>query len=113
MQDSKGATKGTAFGSPKCYKRFARTSWHTMGNCCGLCREDKDNSGRALSTEELTARREQRAEAAQRRADQQASKGVKNPDEIRRKQLQQEKIEKEAAKRSSGTGEATLRWQAG
>ncbi|CRL00036.1 CLUMA_CG013324, isoform A [Clunio marinus] len=78
-----------------------------MGNLCGPCFK---GSGEAeLITPDLQTKRQQMAEAAQRRLQEQENRGIKNPESVRRNQqkaLERERMENEAGQ----TGNTALRW---
>ncbi|EDW18388.1 small VCP/p97-interacting protein [Drosophila mojavensis] len=82
-----------------------------MGACFSCCGNSAEETNLMPSPEE---RRNQQLEAAERRRQENESRGVKNLDKVRRQQqraLDMERREEEAARQ--GDNGPTLRWQAG
>ncbi|XP_075227594.1 small VCP interacting protein [Lycorma delicatula] len=78
-----------------------------MGICYSCCKD----SATDYVTPDMETRRQQQAQAAERRFREQESRGVKDPERIKRMQQKSEEIEKrqeEALKYGSDTG---LKWQ--
>ncbi|XP_017861508.1 PREDICTED: small VCP/p97-interacting protein [Drosophila arizonae] len=82
-----------------------------MGACFSCCGNSAEETNLMPSPEE---RRSQQLEAAERRRQENESRGVKNLDKVRRQQqraLDMERREEVAARQ--GDNGPTLRWQAG
>jgi len=96
-----------------------------MGNFCGSCFKGNEpdlvtpeaaprrNNFKRNETDSITpdaeTRRNQLAMAAERRLEQQESRGIKNPENFKRNQ--QKAIERERMEREAGaTGGSNLRW---
>jgi len=81
-----------------------------MGNVKGKKKGSSGKSGSAATnTVDNEERRRQAAQAAEQRQKQAEGRGLKNPEEYKRKVEQREKMEKEAAK--TGEGSNNLKWQ--
>ncbi|KAL5010615.1 hypothetical protein ScPMuIL_012920 [Solemya velum] len=80
-----------------------------MGICLPCLGGQADDYSNQPSPE---TRRQNQAEAAEKRKQEIESRGVKDPEGLKRKQLRKEEIEKKAERNTGGTGEG-LRWQVG
>uniref|UniRef100_A0A224Z864 Small VCP/p97-interacting protein n=1 Tax=Rhipicephalus zambeziensis TaxID=60191 RepID=A0A224Z864_9ACAR len=77
----------------------------------GICMSCFKGSGADITTSEgvdATVKRQQMAEAAERRLKEQEHRGIKDPEKFKRQQLKRDELEQIAA---TGPGEANLRWQ--
>ncbi|KAI5709696.1 hypothetical protein M8J76_003088 [Diaphorina citri] len=82
-----------------------------MGNLCSSC--FKGSVGDSVITPSLDQKRQQIAQAAEKRAKENESKGIKNPEKVKRMQelARQRELQEEEAARSSTEG--GLKWQVG
>ncbi|XP_045197349.1 small VCP/p97-interacting protein-like [Mercenaria mercenaria] len=76
-----------------------------MGSCLAIC----FRGGGDIDQPSTEIRRQQQAEAAERRQRELEGRGVKDPEALKRKQKRQEEMEK--AQLTQGHGESNLKWQ--
>lgn len=76
-----------------------------MGNFCGSCFKGDSAGAAQLVTPEARIRH---AEAAERRVQELESRGIKNPEDFKRKQ--QLAMERERAEQNAGNTTSNLRW---
>nr|XP_037272492.1 LOW QUALITY PROTEIN: small VCP/p97-interacting protein-like [Rhipicephalus microplus] len=77
----------------------------------GICESCFKGSGADIAESQgldATAKRQQMAEAAERRLKEQEHRGIKEPEKFRRQQQKRDELEQIAA---TAPGEANLRWQ--
>ncbi|XP_017136744.1 small VCP/p97-interacting protein [Drosophila miranda] len=80
-----------------------------MGVCLSCCGNSAEEANLMPSPDE---RRQQQLDAAEKRRQENESRGIKNPENLRRQQqkaLEQERREREADRQ--GQGQPTLKWQ--
>ncbi|KAK3700845.1 hypothetical protein RRG08_011599 [Elysia crispata] len=77
--------------------------------CCASCLSGTSTD---YNTPDQETRRRQQAEAAERRQKENESRGVKDPEALKRKQQRREELEKKAELAGSQPGEG-LKWQVG
>ncbi|CAH2240181.1 small VCP/p97-interacting protein [Pararge aegeria] len=78
-----------------------------MGIFTSCCRPSASN----VLTPDTETRRRQQVEAAERRRAEEASRGVKDPEKVRRMQQRSEEMEQRERELQKGGG-ATLKWTA-
>ncbi|XP_060585008.1 small VCP/p97-interacting protein-like [Ruditapes philippinarum] len=76
-----------------------------MGSCLAICFK----GGGDLDQPSMELRRQQQAEAAERRQRELEGRGVKDPEALKRKQKRQEEMEK--AQLTQGNKDSNLKWQ--
>ncbi|XP_024911815.1 small VCP/p97-interacting protein [Cynoglossus semilaevis] len=80
----------------------------------GMCLSCFGGAADDIATPDPVTRRQQLAEAAEKRQKETAYRGVKNPEAVERKRKKQEETEKQAMSSSvSGGGGGGLKWQVG
>lgn len=80
-----------------------------MGLFLSCCKESSDA---ILPHPDAETRRQQQAEAAERRMKENAAKGIKNPERVRQMEKKAEELERlERENAMKGAGGAPLRWQ--
>ncbi|XP_050046843.1 small VCP/p97-interacting protein [Dermacentor andersoni] len=78
----------------------------------GICMSCFKGSGADVTPSprlDVTVKRQQMAEAAERRLKEQEHRGIKDPEKLKRQQQKREELEQQLA--AGGPGEANLRWQ--
>ncbi|BET01200.1 Hypothetical protein NTJ_14016 [Nesidiocoris tenuis] len=78
-----------------------------MGSLCSSCFGSKEES--EYLNPDPEERRRQMAEAAERRAQESQSRGIKDPEKVKR--MQQKAEERERLEREVGNQQGNLKWQ--